>query len=163
MEKEDNHGYSGQKQQCLSEHRTRTSIENRLEGDANNLQAEQCLDKLYAGLLEPLVEKPTAKYIADTAQQLVADLNDKRKTDSQLLESFRQSLEQETARMFKTVQQQMYQSYEVQSALVDQKLQELFACLDKISATEAELQTFRQSLKNLFQEMHAATSPELSQ
>ncbi|KAH3696132.1 synaptonemal complex central element protein 2-like [Dreissena polymorpha] len=155
MEKEDSHGHSRQ-QQKSTEHRTRTS-----EEDAHNLPAEQCLAKLYAWLQEPMAEKPTAKYIADTAQRLVADLNDKRNIDSQLLESFRQSLEQETARMLETVQQQMYQSYEAQSAMVDQKLQELFACLDTISATEAELNTFRGSLKNLYQEMHAADFSEL--
>jgi len=52
------------------------------------------------------------------------------------------------------LQHQLYQTYDKQSALVDQKLQELFSVLDNITATETDLQNFRQSLRNLYQDIH---------
>ena len=53
-----------------------------------------------------------------------------------------------------TLEQQLYQTYEVQNLQVDKKIQELFACLDNISSTEAELENFRESLRKLYQEMN---------
>lgn len=53
----------------------------------------ECLSRLTNILALPIPEKPTAKYITDTAQNLVEHLNDKRKNDVQLLDHFKQSLE----------------------------------------------------------------------
>jgi hypothetical protein len=53
------------------------------------------------------------------------------------------------------LEQQLYQTYDVQNLQVDKKLQELFACLDNIAATEVELENFRESLRKLYQEMNS--------
>lgn len=60
----------------------------------------------------------------------------------------------QTMKCVQTLEQQLYQTYEVQNLQVDKKIQELFACLDNISSTEAELENFRESLRKLYQEMN---------
>ncbi|XP_052774330.1 uncharacterized protein LOC128214821 [Mya arenaria] len=120
------------------------------------------LQDLHKALRDPIPDKPTAKFITDRAQALVEQLNQKRKNDVQLIESFRQALEVQTASVVERIQQQLYAAYSTQSALVDQKLHELFTCLDDISVTEAELENFKKSLRNLYQEIYSHGSPSKS-
>ncbi|WAR23530.1 hypothetical protein MAR_037250 [Mya arenaria] len=106
------------------------------------------LQDLHKALRDPIPDKPTAKFITDRAQALVEQLNQKRKND--------------TASVVERIQQQLYAAYSTQSALVDQKLHELFTCLDDISVTEAELENFKKSLRNLYQEIYSHGSPSKS-
>lgn len=47
----------------------------------------------------------------------------------------------------------MYDTYEEQSKVMQAKLHELFATLDRISQTENELRKFKESLGSFFQDM----------
>ena len=51
------------------------------------------LSSLFSALNQPLPEKLQAKDITERAQQLIENLNAKRKFDSQLIEDYRQALE----------------------------------------------------------------------
>lgn len=61
----------------------------------------------------------------------------------------------QTEKCVHALEEQLYRIYETHNSQVDQKLQDLFACLDNIAAAETELENFRESLRKLYQEMHS--------
>ncbi|XP_053394082.1 uncharacterized protein LOC123525181 isoform X2 [Mercenaria mercenaria] len=130
--------------------------EPQLIGTNQTKKSDVCghLSSLYETLKEPIPENPSASYISDAAHRLVDGLNQKRKNDTELIERFKQNLEEQTVKCVQTLEQQLYQTYDAHNLQVDKKLQELFACLDNIAATETELENFRESLRKLYQEMN---------
>ena len=52
-----------------------------------------------------------------------------------------------------TLEQHLFQMYETQRTLIEAKLQELFACLDRVAVSETEMDNFKQSLNMLYEEM----------
>ncbi|KAL3868964.1 hypothetical protein ACJMK2_041709 [Sinanodonta woodiana] len=112
------------------------------------------LSKMLAPVKRTLPDTLTAEEIGHNAQQLIDDLNSKRKQDTQLLADFKQALEIHVQKTYVVVEQHLYQNYEKQRGVLEIKLQKLFACLDRISKLESELQDFKQSLQVLYQEMN---------
>ncbi|XP_041359920.1 synaptonemal complex central element protein 2-like [Gigantopelta aegis] len=88
------------------------------------------------------------------AQQIIEDLNSKRRQDNQLLADFRKGLETEVNRMCNGVEQQMFRLYDKKSSQIQAKIQELFARLDRICKLETELQEFKQALQGLYRDMN---------
>jgi len=87
------------------------------------------------------------------SQQLIDDLNNKRKQDSQLMVDYRKALEEQVQKNCSRVEQTLYSVYEKQNNQVQEKLQELFATLDRIAQLETELTKFKQALSMLYQDM----------
>ena len=54
------------------------------------------------------------------------------------------------------IEQSLFQMYDRQSKVIQEKLQELFATLDRIAKLESELQEFKQALGLFYQDMHSA-------
>ena len=52
-----------------------------------------------------------------------------------------------------TLEQHMFQMYQTQQGVIEGKLQELFASLERAAVSEAELDNFKQSLNMLYTEM----------
>ena len=52
-----------------------------------------------------------------------------------------------------TLEHHMFRMYENQRAVIEAKLQELFAILDRVAVSETELDNFKQSLNRLYEEM----------
>lgn len=55
------------------------------------------------------------------------------------------------------IEQRMFQVYEKQGKLVQDKLQELFACLERIAKSEAELAEFREALRLLYTDINSVS------
>ncbi|XP_062515271.1 synaptonemal complex central element protein 2-like [Corticium candelabrum] len=89
----------------------------------------------------------------DRAQQLIDKLNEKRKKDATILADFKKSLEDQAANAYSTVEQRMVQMYERHSKIVQEKVQELFAILDRIAKQEEELCRFRSALGMLYSDV----------
>lgn len=51
------------------------------------------------------------------------------------------------------IEQQMFSVYEKQSTLMQSKLAEVFATLDRIAILDAELQQFKHALGSLYQDV----------
>ncbi len=48
----------------------------------------------------------------------------------------------------------MYKGYEKQGEVIQEKVQQLYLCLDRIEKLETELHQFREALKILYQDMN---------
>ena len=59
----------------------------------------------------------------------------------------------QTQKTCSLVEQAMFDLYEKQSAVVQEKLQELFATLDRIAQLETELGQFKQALGAFYQDV----------
>ncbi|XP_035699869.1 synaptonemal complex central element protein 2-like [Branchiostoma floridae] len=114
---------------------------------------------------EPLTESPmastvesgmpTREMLNQSAQKLVDDINSKRKRDAALLSDFKKALEIQVGNSCSLLESSMYQTYERTGARMQEKLQELFAVLDRVSKLEAELKQFRQALGMLYTDVQA--------
>ncbi|XP_033737209.1 synaptonemal complex central element protein 2-like [Pecten maximus] len=100
----------------------------------------------------------TREDIISAANALIDNLNNKRKRDTQLLDNFKKALELQVQRTCTMVEERMFHVYEEQGKVVQQKLQELFAGIERIAKTEAELAEFREALRLLYTDINA--SPE---
>ncbi|KAK6178723.1 hypothetical protein SNE40_011240 [Patella caerulea] len=101
-------------------------------------------------LISPDVTKNS---LSQSAQQIIDDLNAKRKQDTQLLSNMKKALEAQNEKMCKSIEQHLFQVYETQGKEVQDKLQELFGVIDRISRVETELQEFKQALQILYKDM----------
>ncbi|XP_060072319.1 synaptonemal complex central element protein 2-like [Ylistrum balloti] len=97
----------------------------------------------------------TREDITSAANALIDDLNNKRKQDTQLLDDFKKALELQVQRTCALVEEKMFHVYEEQGKVVQEKLQELFAGLERIAKTEAELAEFREALRLLYTDINA--------
>ena len=72
-----------------------SSVENQDSSCTSNYNASaMSLSSLFSSVKEPLPEKLMAKDITDRAQQLIDNLNAKRKHDTRLIEEYRQAMEE---------------------------------------------------------------------
>ncbi|XP_052831964.1 uncharacterized protein LOC106883691 isoform X2 [Octopus bimaculoides] len=94
----------------------------------------------------------TKDSIIQQAQELIDEVNDKRKHD-ELFSEYRKQLEKHVEKRCITAQQQMVAMYEEHGRLMEEKLKKLFSCLDRVGKAESELMAFKQSLAMLYQEM----------
>ncbi|XP_072045190.1 uncharacterized protein [Amphiura filiformis] len=92
--------------------------------------------------------------INEKAQQLIDEINNKRKEDTVLLADFKKSMEMQVARSYGLLEQSMYQVYDHNGKIMQAKLQELFATLDRIAKLEAELKQFKNALGALYTDIN---------
>ncbi|CAH1244185.1 SYCE2 [Branchiostoma lanceolatum] len=93
---------------------------------------------------------PTREMLNQSAQNLVDDINSKRKRDAALLTDFKKALEVQVGNSCGLLESSMYKTYETTGELMQEKLQELFAVLDRVAKLETELKQFRQALGMLY-------------
>ncbi|XP_078656590.1 synaptonemal complex central element protein 2-like [Branchiostoma floridae x Branchiostoma belcheri] len=93
---------------------------------------------------------PTREMLNHSAQKLVDDVNSKRKRDAALMADFKKALEIQVANSCSVLESSMYKTYETTGELMQEKLQELFAVLDRVARLEAELKQFHQALGMLY-------------
>ncbi|CAH3109941.1 unnamed protein product [Porites lobata] len=91
--------------------------------------------------------------IQRSCQQLIDDINAKRKRDTDLLNDFRKVLEEQINTSCNVLEESIVQTYEKHSKIIQDKLQELFAVLERISKLESELMDFKQALGVLYNDM----------
>nr|ANZ54965.1 synaptonemal complex central element protein 2 [Fimbriaphyllia ancora] len=91
--------------------------------------------------------------IQRSCQQLIDDINAKRKRDTDLLNDFKKALEEQINASCNVLEESIVQTYERHSKTIQDKLQELFAVLERISKLEGELMDFKQALGLLYNDM----------
>ncbi|KAJ7334438.1 synaptonemal complex assembly [Desmophyllum pertusum] len=91
--------------------------------------------------------------IQRSCQQLIDDINAKRKRDTDLLNDFKKALEEQINTSCSVLEESIVQTYEKHSKTIQDKLQELFAVLERISKLESELMDFRRALGVLYNDM----------
>lgn len=91
--------------------------------------------------------------IQRSCQQLIDDINAKRKRDTDLLNDFKKALEEQINASCGVLEENIVQTYERHSKAIQDKLQELFAVLERISKLENELMDFKHSLGVLYNDM----------
>ncbi|ESP00711.1 hypothetical protein LOTGIDRAFT_158004 [Lottia gigantea] len=91
--------------------------------------------------------------LSTAAQQIIDDLNAKRKQDTQLLIDLKKALEKQTEKVYKATEQHLFAVYDKQGKIVQDKIQQLFSIIDNISKLETELKEFKQALQILYQDM----------
>ncbi|XP_022087220.1 uncharacterized protein LOC110977418 [Acanthaster planci] len=95
----------------------------------------------------------TREILNQRTQQLIDDINAKRKRDTSLLADFKKAIEVQASNSYDNLEQAMFQMYEGNGKVIQEKLQELFATLDRISKLEMELEQFKTSLGALYSEI----------
>ncbi|XP_071847403.1 synaptonemal complex central element protein 2-like [Apostichopus japonicus] len=90
----------------------------------------------------------------EQAQMLIDEVNAKRKRDTALLGEYKKALEIQASNAYSMVEQNVFVLYERNGKQLQDKLQELFATLDRIAKLELELDQFRVSLGALYKEIH---------
>ncbi|KAJ8040760.1 Synaptonemal complex central element protein 2 [Holothuria leucospilota] len=104
---------------------------------------------------KPQLQTPTSREMLNQqAQILIDEVNAKRKRDTSLLDDFKKSLEIQASNAYSMVEQNVFQLYEENGKLLQEKLQELFATLDRIAKLEQELEQFKVALGALYQDIH---------
>ncbi|XP_029197831.2 synaptonemal complex central element protein 2-like [Acropora millepora] len=91
--------------------------------------------------------------IQRSCQQLIDDINSKRKRDTDLVNDFKKALEEEINTSCNILEESIVQTYEKHSKTIQDKLQELFAVVERISKLEGELIDFKQALGVLYNDM----------
>lgn len=90
--------------------------------------------------------------ILQEAQQLIDEINDKRKHE-ELICQYRKDLEKHVKKRCSLTQQQMLAMFEEHSKLMEQKLNKLAYCLERAAKAESELLELKRSLAMLYQDM----------
>ncbi|XP_071800233.1 synaptonemal complex central element protein 2-like [Asterias amurensis] len=101
----------------------------------------------------------TREFLNEQTQQLIDDINAKRKRDTTMLADFKKALDLQASNSFASLEQAMYQVYQQNSKGIQDKLQELFSTLDRISKLEMELEHFKHSLGSLYSDIHGPARP----
>jgi len=91
--------------------------------------------------------------IQKEANDLIEDLNNKRKQDTQYMAEYRKALEEEVEKRCSSVEQNLFETYQQQNEEIGSKLQELSETLERISQLETELAEFKEALAKLYQDM----------
>ncbi|KAL9988811.1 hypothetical protein ACROYT_G003299 [Oculina patagonica] len=108
-----------------------------------------------SGLRQGVITNENASHddIQRSCQQLIDDINAKRKRDTDLLNEFKKALEEQINTSCSVLEESIVQTYEKHSKTIQDKLQELFAVLERISKLESELMDFKQALGVLYNDM----------
>ncbi|XP_033107932.1 uncharacterized protein LOC117109657 [Anneissia japonica] len=92
--------------------------------------------------------------IQELAQQLINNINVKRKSDATLIVDFKKDLLEKVTESCKTLDLYMFQCYERNGSVMHSKLQALFATLERIHKLELELDEFKQALGVFYNDIH---------
>ncbi|XP_070563311.1 synaptonemal complex central element protein 2-like [Ptychodera flava] len=99
----------------------------------------------------------TREALQSAAQSLIEEINSKRKRDTTLLTDFKKNMEVQISNSASMVEQAMYETYEQNGRMMQEKLQLLFATLDRIAKLETELDDFKHALGLLYKDVHLDT------
>ncbi|XP_071495221.1 synaptonemal complex central element protein 2-like [Diadema antillarum] len=103
---------------------------------------------------------PSREEINQRAQQVIDQINEKRKRDTTLLNDFRKVLQNQVTKSCDTLEERMYQVYEANGKTIQSKLQELFSTLDRVASIEEELDHFKEALGLLYTDIqHSPVVP----
>ena len=86
-------------------------------------------------------------------QQLIEEINAKRKRDTDILNDFRKVVEMQVNNSSSVLEAAIVQTYEKRSKTIQDKLNELFAVLERIGTLESELLDFKQVLALLYNDV----------
>ncbi|XP_065067821.1 synaptonemal complex central element protein 2-like [Rhopilema esculentum] len=81
---------------------------------------------------KPIVST-SSDQLFDQAQSLIAEINDKRKNDSMLLTEFKKTMELLLEKCNSALERSLFQSYSTTGNIMQEKLQDLYTTLDRIS------------------------------
>lgn len=90
------------------------------------------------------------EFLKERIEQLVSDINMKRKRDSEMLEEFRKNLEQQTNIAVSRMEGSVYGVYNNTNRTIEEKLQEFMMVMARIEKQEAELEEFKRVLELLY-------------
>lgn len=91
--------------------------------------------------------------LSHNVQEVIEEINNKRKGDTNRLSDFKTALEMHIQKACSMVEQNMFDMYEQQSAIVQDKLQEFFTTLDRVATLEAELAQFKMALGSFYKDV----------
>ncbi|XP_065180317.1 synaptonemal complex central element protein 2-like [Sycon ciliatum] len=91
--------------------------------------------------------------LKQAAQQLIESINKKRQHDATIVADLRRSLEEDMNESYIRVQQGLSEVYDKTSHGIQEKLEEVFATLDRIVKLEMELQQVSKALGTLYADM----------
>ncbi|XP_065916502.1 synaptonemal complex central element protein 2-like [Dysidea avara] len=95
--------------------------------------------------------------LRQTLEGVVKEINAKRERDGAILTDFKKELEVQAADTYNKVEKALYNVYEENSSTINEKLEELFATLDRIGKLEVELEGFMSNLKLLISDIQGDT------
>lgn len=93
--------------------------------------------------------------IQDAANNIIEATNTKRKRDSDMLRDFKKTAEYQLSATLLEMQHHIHKVYERQGKLMEDKMQELMARLEKIGKLEQELGEFRKALQLLYHDINS--------
>ncbi|KAL5484526.1 hypothetical protein EMCRGX_G021043 [Ephydatia muelleri] len=88
----------------------------------------------------------TRELLQCNLEQLVSDINTKRKRDTTLLEDFKKDLELLCSAAYSSMQAALYSLYEQNSKVINDKLEELMSVMETIATQEEELEQFKREM-----------------
>nr|XP_022317489.1 uncharacterized protein LOC111120806 [Crassostrea virginica]XP_022317490.1 uncharacterized protein LOC111120806 [Crassostrea virginica] len=93
--------------------------------------------------------------IQEAANNIIEATNKKRKRDSDMLRDFKKTAEYQLCTTLLEMQHHIHKVYERQGKLMEDKMQELMACLGRIGKLEEELGEFRKALQLLYHDINS--------
>lgn len=97
--------------------------------------------------------------LQNRAQQLIDKINENRKKDQSLLGNFRESLTLKVTDLAQKLEEKMYELYDHNNKLLQDKLQELPEILERISQLETELKQVCHTVVTVYKDL--CVQPEL--
>lgn len=88
----------------------------------------------------------TRELLQCNLEQLVSDINTKRKRDTTLLEDFKKDLELLCSAAYSSMQAALYSLYEQNSKVINDKLEELMSIMETLAKQEEELEQFKREM-----------------
>ncbi|XP_062574988.1 synaptonemal complex central element protein 2-like [Saccostrea cucullata] len=92
--------------------------------------------------------------IQEAANNIIETTNKKRKRDSDMLRDFKKTAEYQLCTTLLEMQNRIHKVYERQGKIMEEKMQELMACLERIEKLEEELAEFRNALQLLYHDIN---------
>ncbi|XP_061168086.1 uncharacterized protein LOC133177023 [Saccostrea echinata] len=102
----------------------------------------------------PLTKGLTRIDIQEAANNIIETTNKKRKRDSDMLRDFKKTAEYQLCTTLLEMQNHIHKVYERQGRIMEEKMQELMACLERIEKLEQELAEFRNALQLLYHDIN---------
>lgn len=100
-------------------------------------------------------------YLNEQVDQLVNDINVKRKRDNELIEEIRKHLEAHLSSFMQSLEASILKRHETTNKEIEPKLQELTEVLQRIEKLEGEMEDYRSSLASLCKGLDQPLSSEM--
>ncbi|XP_074643855.1 synaptonemal complex central element protein 2-like [Tubulanus polymorphus] len=94
-----------------------------------------------------------SKTFRDKARQLFDEINYNRKRDNDLLNAYKKAIDLQIEKSYDLVEQNVYNLYTKQGAILQEKTRKLFEILDNVGKLEEELEQFKHSLTVLYADL----------